>query len=245
MAKDSQETVVTSGNGREKARNIVDAYAEISRFSILEMNGNDTHERMFAWDQVIEFFAIGFKIFLAGFFVCLFMIPTAVAVQYGIINMYGGSPNLYDKIFVFILAFSMTFGALIIIVQMQKFVEGPVTYKMLKSLYTGAIASSLIKGFILFILFQFIATLITPDSIMTYLNVILRLMPNANDIAASSPYELSTILVGIIKPVFRISAVIILIYGIISALILSIVLLKAKLKLKDILFKYDYINRNV
>lgn len=245
MSRSGQDTVVTTNNSREKAKNIVDAYAELSRFSILEMNGSDTHERMFAWDQVIEFFAIGFKIFLAGFFTCLFMIPTAVAVQYGIINMYGGAPNLYDKIFIFILAFSMTFGALVIIIQMQKFVEGPVTYKMVKSIYTGAIASSLIKGIVLFILFQFIATLITPESIMTYLNIILRLLPNANNIAASSPYELATILVGIIKPVFRISAVIIMIYGLLSSIILSIILLKAKLKLKNILYKYNYINKNV
>lgn len=241
----NNDTVVTTNNGREKAKNIVDAHAEISRYSVLEMNGGDTHERMFAWDQVIEFFSIGFKIFFAGFILCLFLVPTAVAVNFGIINMYGGIPNLYDKIFIFILAFSMTFGAVIIIIQMAKFVEGPVTYKMLKSLYTGAIASSIIKGLVLFILFQFAATLITPNSIMTHLNIILRLLPNANDIAASTPYELSTILVGIIKPVFRISAVIMLIYGVIAAILLSIVLLKSKHKYRTIMNKRNFINKNV
>ena len=238
----SGETIVTSNSTREKAKNIVDAHAELQRYSVLEMNDGETHERMFAWDQVIEFFAIGFKIFLAGFFVCLIMVPMAVAVQFGIINMYGGAPNLYDKIFIFILAFSMTFGAVVIVLQMAKFVEGPITYKMVKSLYTGAISSALIKGLVLFILFQFAATLITPDNILTHLNIIIRLLPNVHSIAASTPYELAVNLVAVIKPVFRISAVIMAIFGILTAFILSIFLLKAKLKLKDITETRAYID---
>ncbi len=229
----SGETIVTSNSTREKAKNIVDAHAELQRYSVLEMNDGETHERMFAWDQVIEFFAIGFKIFLAGFFVCLIMVPMAVAVQFGIINMYGGAPNLYDKIFIFILAFSMTFGAVVIVLQMAKFVEGPITYKMVKSLYTGAISSALIKGLVLFILFQFAATLITPDNILTHLNIIIRLLPNVHSIAASTPYELAVNLVAVIKPVFRISAVIMAIFGILTAFILSIFLFKAKLQFKE------------
>lgn len=238
----SGETIVTSNSTREKAKNIVDAHAELQRYSVLEMNDGETHERMFAWDQVIEFFAIGFKIFLAGFFVCLIMVPMAVAVQFGIINMYGGAPNLYDKIFIFILAFSMTFGAVVIVLQMAKFVEGPITYKMVKSLYTGAISSALIKGLVLFILFQFAATLITPDNILTHLNIIIRLLPNVHSIAASTPYELAVNLVAVIKPVFRISAVIMAIFGILKAFILSIFLFKAKLKLKDITETRAYID---
>ncbi len=238
----SGETIVTSNSTREKAKNIVDAHAELQRYSVLEMNDGETHERMFAWDQVIEFFAIGFKIFLAGFFVCLIMVPMAVAVQFGIINMYGGAPNLYDKIFIFILAFSMTFGAVVIVLQMAKFVEGPITYKMVKSLYTGAISSALIKGLVLFILFQFAATLITPDNILTHLNIIIRLLPNVHSIAASTPYELAVNLVAVIKPVFRISAVIMAIFGILTAFILSIFLFKAKLKLKDITETRAYID---
>lgn len=238
----SGETIVTSNSTREKAKNIVDAHAELQRYSVLEMNDGETHERMFAWDQVIEFFAIGFKIFLAGFFVCLIMVPMAVAVQFGIINMYGGAPNLYDKIFIFILAFSMTFGAVVIVLQMAKFVEGPITYKMVKSLYTGAISSALIKGLVLFILFQFAATLITPDNILTHLNIIIRLLPNVHSIAASTPYELAVNLVAVIKPVFRISAVIMAIFGILTAFILSIFLFRAKLKLKDITETRAYID---
>ncbi len=238
----SGETIVTSNSTREKAKNIVDAHAELQRYSVLEMNDGETHERMFAWDQVIEFFAIGFKIFLAGFFVCLIMVPMAVAVQFGIINMYGGAPNLYDKIFIFILAFSMTFGAVVIVLQMAKFVEGPITYKMVKSLYTGAISSALIKGLVLFILFQFAATLITPDNILTHLNIIIRLLPNVHSIAASTPYELAVNLVAVIKPVFRISAVIMAIFGILTAFILSIFLFKAKLQFKDITETRAYID---
>ena len=238
----SGETIVTSNSTREKAKNIVDAHAELQRYSVLEMNDGETHERMFAWDQVIEFFAIGFKIFLAGFFVCLIMVPMAVAVQFGIINMYGGAPNLYDKIFIFILAFSMTFGAVVIVLQMAKFVEGPITYKMVKSLYTGAISSALIKGLVLFILFQFAATLITPDNILTHLNIIIRLLPNVHSIAASTPYELAVNLVAVIKPVFRISAVIMAIFGILTALILSIFLFRARLKFKDITETRAYID---
>lgn len=238
----SGETIVTSNSTREKAKNIVDAHAELQRYSVLEMNDGETHERMFAWDQVIEFFAIGFKIFLAGFFVCLIMVPMAVAVQFGIINMYGGAPNLYDKIFIFILAFSMTFGAVVIVLQMAKFVEGPITYKMVKSLYTGAISSALIKGLVLFILFQFAATLITPDNILTHLNIIIRLLPNVHSIAESTPYELAVNLVAVIKPIFRISAVIMTIFGILTALILSIFLFRAKMKLKDITETRAYIN---
>ncbi len=238
----SGETIVTSNSTREKAKNIVDAHAELQRYSVLEMNDGETHERMFAWDQVIEFFAIGFKIFLAGFFVCLIMVPMAVAVQFGIINMYGGAPNLYDKIFIFILAFSMTFGAVVIVLQMAKFVEGPITYKMVKSLYTGAISSALIKGLVLFILFQFTATLITPDNILTHLNIIIRLLPNVHSIAASTPYELAVNLVAVIKPVFRISAVIMAIFGILTALILSIFLFRARLKFKDITETRAYID---
>lgn len=238
----SGETIVTSNSTREKAKNIVDAHAELQRYSVLEMNDGETHERMFAWDQVIEFFAIGFKIFLAGFFVCLIMVPMAVAVQFGIINMYGGTPNLYDKIFIFILAFSMTFGAVVIVLQMAKFVEGPITYKMVKSLYTGAISSALIKGLVLFILFQFAATLITPDNILTHLNIIIRLLPNVHSIAASTPYELAVNLVAVIKPVFRISAVIMAIFGLLTALILSIFLFRARLKFKDITETRAYID---
>lgn len=238
----NSETYVTNNSTREKAKNIVDAHAELQRYSVLEMNGGETHERMFAWDQVIEFFAIGFKIFLAGFFVCLIMVPLAVAVQFGIINMYGGAPNLYDKIFIFILAFSMTFGAVVIVLQMAKFVEGPITYKMVKSLYTGAIASSIIKGLVLFLLFQFAATLITPDSILTHLNIIIRLLPNVHSIAASTPYELAVNLVSIIKPIFRISAVIMLIFGILTALVLSIFLFKSKMKLREIVKTKEYID---
>lgn len=241
----NNETVIQTGAGREKAKNIVDAHAEISRYSVLEMNGGETHERMFAWDQVIEFFAIGFKIFFAGFIVCLFLVPTAVAVNFGLLNMYGGIPNIYDKIFIFILAFSMTFGAIVIILQMAKFVEGPVTYKMLKSLYTGAIASSLIKGIVLFILFQFMATLITPESVMAHLSIFLRLLPNANELAASTPYELAAVIVGIIKPVFRISATIMLVYGFMAAVLLTVILIKSKIKLKNIIKKQAFINKNV
>lgn len=242
----NNETIVTNnGEQREKAKNIVDAHAEISRYSVLEMNGGETHERMFAWDQVIEFFAIGFKIFFAGFIVSLFMVPVAVAVNFGLLDMYGGRPNIYDKIFIFILAFSMTVSAVLIIIRIGKFVEGPVTYKMLKSLYTGAIASTLVKGLVLFVLFQFLATLITPQAILAHLDILLRLMPNANSIAASAPYEIATILVGIIKPVFRISAVIMAVYSVLSAVFLGIILLKSKYKLKAILKQREFINKNV
>lgn len=166
-------------------------------------------------------------------------------IFYPLLNMYGGIPNIYDKIFIFILAFSMTFGAIVIILQMAKFVEGPVTYKMLKSLYTGAISSSLIKGIVLFILFQFMATLITPESVMAHLSIFLRLLPNANELAASTPYELAAVIVGIIKPVFRISATIMLVYGFMAAVLLTVILIKSKIKLKNIIKKQAFINKNV
>lgn len=239
------DTVVTTNNQREKAKNIVDAHAEISRYSVLEMNNGKSHERMFAWDQVIEFFAIGFKIFGAGFVLCLFLIPVSVAANFGLINMYGGVPNIYDKIFIFILAFSMSFGAIVITLQMAKFVEGAVTYKMLRSLYTGAIASSFLKGASLFLLFQFAATLITPQNIMAHLNLIINLLPNAHNIAASTPYELSTALVGIIKPLFRISAVIMLIYGVLTSIILIGVLIYSKIKLKKKQFHDKFLHQNM
>lgn len=59
----SGETIVTSNSTREKAKNIVDAHAELQRYSVLEMNDGETHERMFAWDHVIEFLLLVLKYF--------------------------------------------------------------------------------------------------------------------------------------------------------------------------------------
>lgn len=235
----ANETVTPAHGGREKVKNIIDAVTEMQRYSISDGQGAFT-SKMFAWDQVIEFFSIGFKIFFAGFLVCLFLVPLAVATSFNVIEVYGGIPTLYDKLFVFGIAFSMSFGAIAILWQTEKFSMGPLTYKMLKTLYSGAIMSAIIKGLVLFIGYQFVASLITPELVFSHLNSFLALFPQGHIIAASGEYDATLTIVNIIKPIFRISAFIMLIFSIVTTLLLLGLLYKAKKRMKLIVKRKNY-----
>lgn len=227
----SNSTVITDSGSRKEVKNLVDVISEIQNFSVGEMaNGSDINKNYFTWQMNIEFFAVGFKAFIAGLILCLPLIPLSVAVSYELINVYGGVANLYDKIFMFILAFSISSGSLIILLTASKYVCGNITYQMAKSLYTGAIASILFKGILLFIIFQLIAALFTPQFLITYFKEILLLFPEDSVFRGITIYDTSSIIVSKLKPVFRVSSVLVFLFSILTTIILSVTWIKMRKK---------------
>lgn len=239
----SNQTVVSdSSTGRKQAKNLVDVISEIQNFSVGEIaNGSDINKNYFTWQMNIEFFAVGFKAFIAGLLLCLPMIPLSVAVSHDVINVYGGVANLYDKIFIFILAFSISFGSLIILLTASKYVCGNITYLMAKSLFTGAISSAIIKGLLLFIIFQIIAALFTPDFILNYFKDIFELIPKDSPLRGATAYETSGILSSKLKPIFRVSSVIAFLFSIIATLALIFTWIKMRKKYKKLKNLQNYI----
>lgn len=233
---------IQPANNREQVKNIIEAVTEMQRYSISD-GVSDLNPNMFAWEQVIEIFTIGFKLFLPALFASLILIPIGVAANFNLINMFGDIPTLYDKMYIFVLAFSFSLGATYLLYHAQRYCNGPVTYKIMSTLYFGAISIILIIGVLLFIGFQIIASMITPKTIIENLTLFLEIFPNAAQLAASKGYEVSVFIVSIIKPLFRISAIISLIYYFLTAGFLSYILYK-KYKFKEKVVKdRDYIIR--
>lgn len=207
---------------RIPAKNLVDAISEIQIMNVAEASGSEIDGNYFTWQMSIEFFAVGFKSFVAGFILCLFLVPLAVAAAHYPIPVYGGTPNLYDKIFMFVLSFSVSFGAAAILLSSSKYVRGITTYQMVKSLYTGAIASALIKGTILFFIFQVMAALITPNFLVNHMRNILLLFPAYKQDFGDNAFLAASNLAAAIKPVFRISAMITALFSIVVCICLII-----------------------
>lgn len=224
MGDSSGAVIITEGGGKQAVKNIVDAASEMQRYWLMESKGADSNSNMFAWDQTIEFFMIGFKIFLPGFFLALFLLPIAVAVNFGYINMFAGLPNLFDKIFIFVIVFSMTLTALFILMQLRKYVFGAVTYKMLKSLYQGALLSGAIKGILLFIIFMLITSLLTPSFLISHTDTILWLFPEEGASMKSDINFWITQFLAKIQPIFRLSAFVMLIFTALNSLMLLMAL---------------------
>ena len=242
MAGGGDTITPISTSSRDKMKNVIDVVTELQKYSISDGNG-EFNDQMIAWDQVIEIFSVGFKIFFASFFVGLILLPIAVAVNFDLLQVFGGSPVVYDKLYVFVVAFSLSFGAIVILVQSQKFSKGPLTYKIFKTLYFGAIMSSLLKGIILFIGFQIVASLITPQRVIENLSFFITILPNAHEIAASKGYEVSVYIVSIIKPIFRISAIIGGGFSLVTIILLIGILHRAKIRKDFIVKKRDYVNQ--
>lgn len=237
----SDQTAITSTGGRKETKNLIDAISEIQVFSVGESSGAEISQNYFTWQMKIEFFSVGFRAFLAGLIICLLLVPLAVGVAYDAIPVYGGAANLYDKVFMFVLAFSISFGALMILLTASKYVYGGITYQMVRSLYTGAIVSAVMKGIILFVVFQVIAALITPSWIVKmlgYVNVPVTLPLDGSGLTTAADA-----IFWQARPIFRISSVITFLFALLAVLALLVSwwrMRKHYLKLKHI---KEYIDR--
>lgn len=235
-SNDSTRTIQqNNASQRAPAKNLVDAISEIQIMNVAECSGADIAPNYFTWQMSIEFFAVGFKSFVAGFILCLFLVPLAVASAHSFLPLYGGEANLYDKIFMFILAFAISFGATAILLSSAKYVRSVTTYQMVKSLYSGALASVIIKGVVLFFIFQVIAALITPSFVVKYLQDILIMVKAYTNIGEVS--AVAGNFVAKVKPIFRISAMIMLLFSFVTSIAISyqwIIMRKKYLKYKHV-----------
>lgn len=235
----TDSAIISTGTaGRKEAKNLIDAISEMQNFSVGEQKGLDVSENYFTWQMSIEFFAVGFKSLMPGFLICLFCIPLAVAISMGVVPVYGGMPSLYDKVYMFIVALAVSITATLILFTAAKYVEGTTTFQMAKSMYGGAMVSVLVKGVVLFVVFQLIAVFISPDFVYNYLNEFL-------DFLLTNPEHYSTpdLVTLILKPMFRISSVVILIYAVVTALLLGIAWLKMRSKYREKTRVADYMEK--
>lgn len=154
-------------------------------------------------------------------------VRTVNKIEYG--SSLGG--HVYDQLVTFLneceelcsgfYSFAVSFGALAILLSASQYVRSVTTYQMVKTLYAGALASAIIKGAVMFFIFQVIAALITPAFFVKYFKDIVTLFP-AYKSSGGDLLMMASNLVAEIKPIFRISAMIMLAFSFITSIILSI-----------------------
>lgn len=138
-------------------RGIIDAISNIEYYHAQEKRGAILSAGFFTMKQQIEYFEVGFRgSFISGLITAL-ITPLAIGVVERQIPVFGSTaPSLFDRFFVFMLAFGFWLGYSCFIARAASLYIGPYTRSMIRSFVGGVIVGAIGKMVIAFIAFHFL-----------------------------------------------------------------------------------------
>lgn len=168
MAGGNNDAVVTAEPLDTKPKGLLHTLSLIEQFSVAERDGEIPTEVLTT--QALALFMLkGFEMSLIGVITTAVLSPIMFAVQEGIIPVFGAyGLTLFDKIFIFILTTSFTFGSSILICMMLgRLYCGNITKKTIHALVSGIVVGSLFISFLVMILMHILFfKYLTPEGVV-------------------------------------------------------------------------------
>lgn len=162
MAGGNNEVIMQdSGGGGTPSKGFLGALAEIQQYYVVERSGSSISEDFLTLQGKLGFFSVGVKsTFLIGL-LSVFMTPLAWAVMEQHLPTFGNrTPSMYDTVFAFLLATSLSLGYACFIATLSRYYIGSVTKAAIKNLLSGMITGLIIKVvfafFLYFTLYHFV-----------------------------------------------------------------------------------------
>lgn len=148
---------VQSAQGETRPRGLIDAISTIEYYHAQEKRGVLLSAGFFTMKQKIEYFEVGFRgAFISGLLTAM-ITPFAIGVAERMIPVFGtDSPSIFDRLFVFLLAFGFYLGYSSFIARAASLYIGPYTRSMIRNLVGGVIAGAISKLAIAFIFFHYL-----------------------------------------------------------------------------------------
>ena len=147
-----------------RPRGLIEAISTIEYYHAQEKRGVILSAGFFTLKQKIEYFEVGFRgAFVSGLITAM-ITPLAIAVVERLIPVFGSrSPSTFDKLFVFLLAFSFWLGYASFIARAASFYIGPYTRSMIRNFVGGVITGAIGKMVIAFIFLHFLCLVVLTE----------------------------------------------------------------------------------
>ncbi|MEM3265372.1 MAG: hypothetical protein QXH07_05410 [Thermoplasmata archaeon] len=166
----SNSTIITSPSVLSKPLNLMQAISEIQQFASIEKNMNEKLDsNYFPIGARVDFLSVGIKNSLTHLLFSLFLTPITIGVLDRIIPLFGEkTPGLFEEIYAILLAFSISIGFGLFLVQLKNSYVGVVSKSMIKNLLGGLLIGEIFKVFICAIIYNTIYVYLTDIRILKF-----------------------------------------------------------------------------
>ena len=158
--------VPVSSSPHASPRNMIDAISEIQQYHIIERTGQDIPSDFLTMRGTLTFFLVGARSgFWEGAFLAL-LLPLAWGVWEEVIPAFGGEADLFGKCLVFLFGFGISLMMTILLGGiLARYYGGNLTRKAVNSLVWGRTLSLVAKGILVFLVFNLLVFLLSPENV--------------------------------------------------------------------------------
>ena len=155
------------GAPRSKPRSLIGAISEIQELSIVEKMGRVLPEHVMLVDRSFAYAEVGIHGVMMDMLINLIGIPLSLAVVWGFLPIFGSEdPTWVDQILGILLGVGYGIGFCIMIGRsLGPCYYGKVCRRAINHIYHAMICCNVIKVLLLFMIFHYVRTLITPDTV--------------------------------------------------------------------------------
>ncbi|WP_163338792.1 hypothetical protein [Desulfopila sp. IMCC35008] len=213
--KDDYSTNTTiiplGGSGVYRPRNIISAISEIQQFYVIESQGQDIPSEFLTLEGSLDLFKIGMR---SGFNEGLFILLLFPIFSFYLLPFVLNTSDQFAKSMVTLVPYLPLIINTVLCVYIGRYYVGNITRRAINSLFIGRGMVLLLKGFLIYVIYQIVYKLSTPEYVWAvsqkfsqpekiyqgYLEILPELVPLATEtavgmcFAAILPYIASYIL---------------------------------------------------
>ena len=161
--------VPISSSPHASPRNMIDAISEIQQYHIIERTGQDIPSDFLTMRGMLTFFMVGARSgFWEGAFLGL-LLPLAWGVWEEVIPAFGGTADFFGKCLVFLFGFGISLMMTVVLGGLlARYYGGNLTKKAVNSLVWGRTLSLVAKGILIFLVFNLLVFLCSPENVFFF-----------------------------------------------------------------------------
>jgi len=188
-------TIIPLGDsGGYRPRNIISAISEIQQFYVIESQGQDIPAEFLTLEGSLDLFKIGMR---SGFSEGLFIILLFPVISFYLLPFVFDTSDQFVKSMVAMVPYLALVINTILCVYIGQYYVGNITRRAINSLFIGRGVVLLLKGFLIYVVYQILFRLSTPEHVWAvaqkfsnpqkiyygYLEILPRLVPLATETA--------------------------------------------------------------
>lgn len=182
------------GSGGYRPRNIISAISEIQQFYVIESQGQDIPAEFLTLEGSLDFYKIGMR---SGFNEGLFIVLLFPIFSFYLLPFVINSSDIFMKIMAGLIPYLALIINTILCIYIGQYYVGNITRRAINSLFIGRGVVLLLKGFLIYVLYELLYRLSTPDYVWAvaekfsdpekvyhaYFEIVPRLVPLATETA--------------------------------------------------------------
>jgi len=184
------------GSGGYRPRNIISAISEIQQFFVIESQGQDIPGEFLTLEGSLDLFKIGMR---SGFNEGLFIILLFPVFSLYLIPFVLDTSDLFVKVMVAFVPYLALVINTFLCIYISRYYVGNITRRAINSLFIGRGVILLLKGFLIYVFYQVLFKLSTPEYVWAvaqkfgdperlyygYFSIVPKIVPLATEIAVS------------------------------------------------------------